>query len=237
MRLDKYLSDNGLTQSRTQSANLIRLGKVFVNGRKVGNPAKQILKKDKVRVDQTSLYVSRGALKLKSVAKALKINFKGAVVLDVGSSTGGFTQFALEQGAIKSIAVELGTDQLHSSLKSDERIELHEKTDIRKFAGPLKDVTIALIDVSFVSLRNILPSVKKLCTNPDVLIIAMVKPQFEADSKDLINGVIKNSSIRRRILKNFEVWASRDFKLVSKQDSGVSGQNGNVERFYILKPF
>ena len=155
-------------------------------------------------------------------------------MLDVGSSTGGFTDYALKHGARKVIAVELGKDQLHPSLHGNPQIELHEQTDIRTFkTKELIDIVVA--DVSFVSLRDILPSVAKLCTK-QTLIVAMVKPQFEARSSNVShNGVIKNEKVRREILKDFELWVRGGFVVVDKSDSDVAGAKGNRERFYLLK--
>lgn len=178
------------------------------------------------------LYVSRAALKLASVADKLGLEFKNKIVLDVGSSTGGFTDYALRHGAAKVIAVDVGTDQLHPSLRADERVELHEKTDIRRFVTDAEP-DIILIDVSFISLRQILPAVVRLA-GKNTRIAAMLKPQFEAQAKDLNKGVIKNDSVRRRIIKEFEQWAKNYFVVKDKADSQVAGSKGNRERFYLL---
>ena len=177
-------------------------------------------------------YVSRAALKLASVADKLELSFKGKTVLDVGSSTGGFTDYALQRGAAKLIAVEIGTDQLHPSLRGNSRVELHEKTDIRQFATD-ENLDIIVIDVSFMSLRQVLPAVAKLAAK-NTQIVAMLKPQFEADNRDLNQGIIKNDSIRRRIIRDFERWAKADFMIKNKADSQVTGAKGNREKFYLL---
>lgn len=233
-RLDQYLAQKQLVTTRSQAESYIRLGQVTVNGRVVTKAGTLVSDTDILKVTAAEQYVSRAALKLASVAQALHINFAHATVLDVGSSTGGFTQYALTQGAQKVLAVEVGTDQLHPSLRSDARIELHEKTDIRKFKTNQK-IDIVVADVSFVSLREILPSVAKLC-NPMTQIVAMVKPQFEAAQSSLKHkGVIKNDKMRRDILKDFENWAQQHFIIIDKADSQVSGAKGNLERFYLLK--
>jgi 23S rRNA (cytidine1920-2'-O)/16S rRNA (cytidine1409-2'-O)-methyltransferase len=180
-------------------------------------------------------YVSRAAYKLESVASSLGLNFKDKVVLDVGSSTGGFTDFALRHGAKKIIAVDSGTNQLHPSLRGDSRIELHEQTDIREFNKPKEQIDIVLIDVSFVSLRQILPSIVQLI-DTKTQVISMFKPQFEASSQNQKNrGVVKNERIRRQIIKDFELWVQKLFKIVGKSDSHLPGSKGNLERFYTLK--
>jgi 23S rRNA (cytidine1920-2'-O)/16S rRNA (cytidine1409-2'-O)-methyltransferase len=180
-----------------------------------------------------NLFVSRGGLKLASVAEALRLDFKGKTVLDVGSSTGGFTDYALRHGAAKIIAVEAGTDQLHPTLRGHAKIELHEKTDIRSFQTTTK-LNLVLIDVSFISLRDILPAVARL-TDQQTEIVAMVKPQFEAERRLLNNGVIKNDKLRRAIFKDFENWARQNFVILGKADSAVAGAKGNHERFYLLR--
>lgn len=178
-------------------------------------------------------YVSRAALKLDSAATKLGLDFKDKTVLDVGSSTGGFTDYALKHGATRVIAVDLGTNQLHPSLRLNPKVELHEKTDIRDFNTPAS-VDIILIDASFISLRKILPAMAEFCSK-NTQIAAMIKPQFEAQSKDLNKGIIKNDSIRRRIFKDFEIWVKDYFIVKAKADSDVAGSRGNQERFYLLK--
>jgi len=224
-----------LVSTRSQADSYIRLGQVLVNGKAVTKAGAPVGPDDVVKLTAQEQYVSRAALKLASVAEVLKLDFRGKTMLDVGSSTGGFTEYAMKHGAAKVIAVEVGTDQLHPSLRSNPQIELHEKTDIRDFRT---DQTIDLVvaDVSFISLREILPSVLKLC-NKDTLLAIMVKPQFEAGQSNLKHkGVIKNDKMRREILKDFEDWARQYFVVVDKADSQVAGSKGNLERFYLLKP-
>lgn len=221
----------GLVSSRSQAESWIGLGKVTVDGR-IAHKSGQFVREDaNVRLTATEQYVSRAGLKLASVAKLLTVDFKGKTVLDVGSSTGGFTDYALQHGASKVVAVDVGTDQLHPSLHGDERIELHEKTDIRDFATDHL-IDIVVIDVSFISLREILPSVARIA--PRAQIMAMVKPQFEAGRDQVNKGVIKNDAVRRQILKDFEQWAKQYFVIRDKRDSDVAGSRGNRERFYLL---
>lgn len=232
-RLDTELAKRGLTQSRSQAENLIRLGQIEVDGRIASKPGQPVGPDSIIKLLASERYVSRAGLKLASVAANFKIDFTDKVVLDIGSSTGGFTDYALQHGASRVIAVDVGTDQLHPSLRSDERIELHEKTDIRDF---VTDQTIDIIvgDVSFISLREILPHVAKNLMQPSTQLVAMVKPQFEAGRGQVNKGVIKNDKVRRQILADFEEWARRYFVVRDKRDSDVAGQKGNVERFYLL---
>ncbi|HEY4161102.1 MAG TPA: TlyA family RNA methyltransferase [Candidatus Saccharimonadales bacterium] len=233
-RLDVAMAARGLVSSRSQAESYVRLGQVMVNGRAAAKAGQMVNEADAITLTATEQYVGRAALKLKSAAETFGLDFAGKTVLDVGSSTGGFTQYALEHGAVKVIAVDVGTDQLHPSLRGDQRIELHEKTDIRDFITPER-IDMVVGDVSFISLREILPHVATLVDGRSD-IVAMVKPQFEAGQSSLKHkGVIKNDKMRREILKDFETWAQRHFKIVQKTDSEVPGSRGNVERFYLLK--
>ncbi len=231
-RLDQLLVARGLVVSRSQAESWIGLGKVSVDGRIVKKSELFVSDSSDIKLIVRERYVSRAGLKLSSVAQLLNIDFAYKTVLDVGSSTGGFTDYALQHRASKVIAVDVGTNQLHPSLRSNDRIELHEKTDIRDFSTK-KKIDVVVIDVSFVSLREILPSVAVLA--PGAQIVAMVKPQFEAGRDQAHKGIIKNDSIRRQILRDFEIWAKSLFVIVDKRDSDVAGSKGNRERFYLLK--
>lgn len=238
-RLDNALVARKLVSSRSQATSYIKLGKVLVNQLVARKPGQLVTISDKIEVRSKEQYVSRAGLKLASVAQAFAIDFHDRVVLDVGSSTGGFTDYALRRGAKKVIAVDVGTDQLHPTLRHHPRVELHEKTDIRQFMLPESSrPDIILIDVSFISLRQILPHTwsnlsKKSVQDPTV-VLAMVKPQFETVAVNLNKGVVKNNTIRRQILKDFETWVRRYYQIKQKQDSKVAGGKGNLERFYYL---
>jgi len=228
------MAERGLVSSRSQAESYVRLQQVKVNGKLATKSGLLVSETDEITMAAGEQYVGRAALKLKSAAETFKLDFKGKTVLDVGSSTGGFTQYALMHGAAKVFAVDVGTDQLHPSLRGDTRIELHEKTDIRDFTTK-EHIDMVVGDVSFISLREILPHVATL-VDAKADIVAMVKPQFEAGQSSLKHkGVIKNDKMRREILKDFEQWAQRYFIILDKADSEVAGSKGNVERFYRLK--
>ncbi len=273
-RLDQVMVTRGLVRSRSQAESWIGLGKVLVNGTPAKKAGQFVAETDTVKLTAKEQYVSRAGLKLASVARALGLDFSGKIVLDVGSSTGGFTDYALQHGANKVIAVDVGTEQLHPSLRGDKRIELYEKTDIRAViassqaksaetasrraplalaAGETRaaDVSsdlsasgstvklqevpdIVVMDVSFISLRDILPHIATL-SGKNTEVVAMLKPQFEAGKHQVNKGVIKNDSVRRQILKEFEAWVKHYFVVVDKSDSEVAGSKGNRERFYLLK--
>lgn len=194
--------------------------------------------------------VGRAELKLKGAAEAFSYDFRGKTVLDIGSSTGGFTELALRMGAKRVIAVEKGTNQMKAPLRFDDRVELYEKTDFlcvnkqgeneEGLAGgvriDLSQVGTVVADVSFISLRRILEHVKRIVPKgADYLV--MLKPQFEAFPDQLVNGVVKNERMRREIIRGFEGWLTRNgFLVVKKRDNEVVGKRGgNVERFYWLR--
>ena len=233
-RLDVELARRGLATSRSQAENMIRLGQVEVDARVATKAGQPVQPDTAIRLLSTEQYVSRAGLKLASVASGFKVEFQGKTVLDIGSSTGGFTDYALQHGAERVIAVDVGTDQLHPSLRADERVELYEKTDIRDFQTD-QPIDIIVCDVSFISLREILPHVARALMGSQTVLLAMVKPQFEAGKGQVNKGVIKNDKIRRQILAEFEEWARNYFVVQDKRDSDVAGQKGNVERFYVLK--
>lgn len=232
-RLDKSVLAVGLVTSRSQAENYIRLGAVTVDGRVVRKAGTMVSDEAELRLTLEKHYVSRAGLKLASVADIFAVDFEGKTVLDIGSSTGGFTDYALQHGARKVIAVDVGTDQLHTSLHGNRQIELHEKTDIRNFKTD-QTIDIIVADVSFISLRDILPHVSRHLMGPSTQLLAMVKPQFEANRQQVSKGVIKNNNVRRKILGEFELWAKQYFVVNNKRDSDVAGAQGNLERFYLM---
>lgn len=234
-RLDQLLLTKQLVETRSQAENLIRLGEVMVDGEVQTKPGYFVKSDSSIKITANERYVSRAGLKLASVAELFHLDFKNTIVLDVGSSTGGFTDYALQHGAQKVIAVDVGTDQLHPGLHNNSAIELHEQTDIRDMRVLSEAPDIVVIDVSFISLREVLPHIASLC-GKKIKIAAMLKPQFETGSGAKHKGVIKNERLRREILKDFEQWARQYFVVLDKADSKVAGTKGNTERFYLLSP-
>lgn len=180
------------------------------------------------------MVVGRAEYKLEGALRAFRVDLRGKTVLDIGSSTGGFTEMALRAGAAKVVAVEKGTNQMKAPLRFDPRIELHEKTDIFEFAGVQPDVILA--DVSFISLRDVLAYAKEAFATRKTDFLVMLKPQFEARPDQLVNGVVKNNKMRRDIIADFEMWLKKNgFVVLGKRDNELAGRFGNVERFYYLK--
>ncbi|MBQ3445526.1 TlyA family rRNA (cytidine-2'-O)-methyltransferase [Candidatus Saccharibacteria bacterium] len=177
----------------------------------------------------------RGYQKIKGAARAFNFDFRGKIVLDIGSSTGGFTEYALERGAAKVIAVEKGTRQMKVPLRFDPRVELHEKTDIFTFIpDELPEIIVA--DVSFISLTKVLKYAKMNLARQSTQFLVMLKPQFEARHEQLNKGVVKNEKMRREIIKDFEQWLKNNgFIIINKRDNTLAGKTGNTERFYYLR--
>ncbi|MEX0749084.1 MAG: TlyA family RNA methyltransferase [Candidatus Saccharimonadales bacterium] len=237
IRLDHLVHQCGLAESRTQAAALIMAGKVRVDGVRRDKPGWQTDAGADLSLEAAMQYVSRAGLKLASVNAKFGVDFKRKTVLDVGSSTGGFSDYALQQGATKVYAVDVGTNQLHERIRANSRVVVMEQTDIRVAQLP-ETVDIVVIDVSFISLRQVLPYIARFVA-PQGIIMAMCKPQFEAGVAEASKhkGVIKNDTIRRRILKEFELWLKQHgFIVIDKADSAVAGAKGNIERFYLIKP-
>ena len=175
---------------------------------------------------------SKGAEKMVGAAEALGVKFSGKTVLDIGSSTGGFTEVALSRSAKKVVAVEKGSKQMREPLRSDVRVELHEKTDVF-LLDELEGIDLVVADVSFVSLRKILKAKAVRKCNE---FFVMVKPQFEAKKEELNRGVVKNEKMRRRILREFEEWARGEgLVILGKHDNEIVGRKGNRERFYWMR--
>ena len=189
--------------------------------------------------------VGRAEWKLAEAVREFGFDFRGKIVLDIGSSTGGFTELALRMGARKVIAVEKGTGQMKAPLRFDARVGLHEKTDIfevgvrnggaTKVQVAIEPAEVVLADVSFVSLRPILEKARELAV-PGADFLVMLKPQFEARSEQLVRGVVKNERMRREIMQEFEQWLkARGWVVVRKRDNETVGRKGNRERFYWLR--
>lgn len=185
----------------------------------------------------SSEIVGRAELKLAEAAKAFGYDFRGKTVLDIGSSTGGFTELVLRKGAERVVAVEKGTRQMKAPLRFDPRIDLREKTDIFEVSREsLPKIDVVVADVSFVSLTKVLKWAAETL-DPGVDYLVMLKPQFEAFPDQLVNGVVKNEKMRREIMKRFEGWLARNgFVVLKKRDNETVGKvGGNRERFYFLR--
>ena len=239
IRLDQYLVRSGLVSSRERAGEMIRRGAVKANGVVVDRPGKKYDAEPAVELLEAPMpYVSRGALKLLAALDAFKVVVDGRICLDVGASTGGFTEVLLERGAIKVYALDAGTDQLAERLRKDDRVVSLEQQNIRTAPDGLlgEKVSLIVVDVSFISLKLILLELKRF-TTPGADIIALVKPQFEVGPAGLNkHGVVKNEKLQQFALR--EVVANAEnvgYRVAEPIESPVKGGDGNLEYLIHLK--
>lgn len=234
MRLDSYVFEKGFAQSRNKASELIKEGSVWVNGKVERKNAIEISQSDTVEVSKISQYVSRAGLKLRGFLNDIMLDAKGASVLDIGSSTGGFVQVWLEEEVQSVTAVDVGSAQLHSSLRSHPSILLHENMDIRAFPQE-KKYDIVSCDVSFIGIIFLLDTITALAKEK---IIILFKPQFEVgkEVKRSSKGVVKDGAAIMRAHQQFETQAVlQGWQLIEKKESLVKGKEGNVEAFYYFE--
>ena len=233
IRLDQYLCQNGYAQSRERAKALIMSGIVFVNEQKVDKAGEMIAEDAKVEVRGHDIgYVSRGGLKLEKAMQVFPMRPDGKVCMDIGASTGGFTDCMLKNGAVKVYAVDVGYGQLAWSLRTDERVVNMERTNVRNVTPDQlgQPVDLASIDVAFISLEKVLPSVREML-QPEGEIVALIKPQFEAGREKVgKKGVVREPSVHEEVI--FRVLAlARQMELTPKAltYSPVKGPEGNIE--------
>jgi 23S rRNA (cytidine1920-2'-O)/16S rRNA (cytidine1409-2'-O)-methyltransferase len=234
-RADKILVEAGLVSTRSQAALLIEEGVVFYKDKKVEKAAQNVTA-DGLEVRKETQYVSRGAHKMEGALARFSVNVKDMIVADVGASTGGFTDYILKSGAKKVYCLDVGHDQLAASLKSDPRVENHESVNI-KFPFELNEkVDLAVVDLSFISLKLVLKNIFDL-VKADGKVIALVKPQFEVGPSGVDkNGIVKSEGHRLVMLHELKEWCSTQGFVVSGQcDSPILGKNGNKEYFFFFK--
>ena len=229
MRLDLSILNKGIVATRSQGSDLIRRGKVLVNGKIVTKCGYEVLESDEIAIDEVVNYFSRGYKKLEGAVQDFGISFGNKTVLDVGSSTGGFTYYALTHGAQKVICYDTGKDQMHPSIRNDERVELHEETNILS----TKDiqVDIVLIDVSFVSVLPILKHVISFGQQ----ILFLIKPQFEIGKQHIKNGIVKDKNLIDSILLSIqEEITLLGSKIHYLKPCHIKGKGGNNEFFCLI---
>jgi 23S rRNA (cytidine1920-2'-O)/16S rRNA (cytidine1409-2'-O)-methyltransferase len=240
-RLDILLVESKLADNQTQARALIMAGRVFVGGKIVDKAGKLIDENSEFTIEEKFPYVSRGASKIEKAYKKFNLDFKDKIVCDIGSSTGGFTDFALQHGAKKVYAIDVGHGQLDQKIREDNRVIVMEKTDFRDVKKLPNRIDYFLCDVSFISLKKILPQILKLIANSEqqkAEIIALIKPQFEANEKEVSRGqgVIKGSHLREEIVENISDFAKNlGFKILGQTESPILGAKGNKEYLLYLK--
>jgi 23S rRNA (cytidine1920-2'-O)/16S rRNA (cytidine1409-2'-O)-methyltransferase len=233
VRLDQYLVENGFAQSRNKAQTLIKEAKVRIDSKVVQKVSFQV-GDETVSVDSDHVYVSRSAMKLKGFLPELPFDVMSLKTLDIGSSTGGFTEVLLEFGAESVDAVDVGSDQLHVKLKTDARVRSFENTDIRKFkTQACYDLVVS--DVSFISLLHILDDVDRLAKE---WIVLLFKPQFEVgrEVKRDKTGVIKDTKAIGKAMLTFEdACTLKSWELIKKSEAIIRGKEGNIEYCYCYK--
>ena len=233
IRLDQYLCQNGLVQSRERAKALIMSGIVFVNEQKVDKAGEMIAPDAKVEVRGHDIgYVSRGGLKLEKAMQVFPMRPDGKVCMDIGASTGGFTDCMLQNGAVKVYAVDVGYGQLAWSLRTDARVINMERTNIRnvKPEDLTEPVAFFSVDVSFISLKHIFPVADAICT-PDAVGVCLVKPQFEAGREKVgKKGVVRDPAVHLEVLEHFLEHAKESrFTVLGLTYSPIRGPEGNIE--------
>jgi 23S rRNA (cytidine1920-2'-O)/16S rRNA (cytidine1409-2'-O)-methyltransferase len=234
-RLDIALVRHGLAPSRERARALIMAGQVLVGDRMVDKPGTLIPLDAEcrlVKAPEELKYVSRGGLKLEKALTKFGLNPAGLVALDVGASTGGFTDCLLQHGAIRVYAVDVGQGQFAWKLRNDPRVVLMERTNIRYLTALPEPIQCAAIDVSFISLRLALPTIVPLLA-PGAWVVALVKPQFEAGKAEADRGagIISDPAVHSRILEELQEWIPQHtpFHVQELTDSPIYGRDGNRE--------
>lgn len=228
-RVDKVLADKGLVSTRSQAKSLIENGDVTVNGVTIKKAGELIDPNAKIEI-KAQLFVGRGAFKLVKALDAFMIDPAGKICLDVGASTGGFTEVLLNHNASKVYAIDVGHDQLAAKLRTDSRVINLEGTNIKDLSSLPEVADMAVMDLSFISITKVLDSVKKLLKQKGAL-IALVKPQFEAGRERLPkDGVIKDAKVQSAVLNEVITFASMNGWIHHGTiDSPIEGKSGNKE--------
>ena len=238
-RLDVILVNRGLVQSRERARTEIMAGNVFVDGQKEEKCGAKFLVNCDIEVKgKKNPYVSRGGLKLHKGIEQFKINLDDKVCMDIGSSTGGFTDCMLKHGAKKVYAVDVGYGQLAWELRNDSRVILMERTNIR-YLEPSKleeKVDFVSVDVSFISLKKVLPNAVNL-SNDGACMLCLIKPQFEAGRENVgKKGVVRDKNVHRQVIKEIASFViENNFSILGLDFSPIKGPEGNIEYLIYIK--
>ena len=242
-RLDQALVERGLCESREKAQRAVLAGQVRVNARSARKPGDPVKPADALTLDAAEKYVSRGGHKLEHALRQFQLDVSGRVALDLGASTGGFTDCLLQHGAAKVFAVDVGRGQLAWKLRQDPRVVVMEKTNARhltaaRFPQPFAPADLAVIDCSFISLRQILPAAVPLL-KPDGIIVALIKPQFEAGKAEANKGrgVIRDAAIHERVLAELQKFVAEQSGLCWRNviESPLLGPAGNKEFLVLIE--
>jgi 23S rRNA (cytidine1920-2'-O)/16S rRNA (cytidine1409-2'-O)-methyltransferase len=236
-RLDRLLHQRQLVPSREVGRRLIMAGEVTVDGQVVDKPGTQVPTDAQLEIASSPPYVSRGGVKLEAALAAFSVDVEGVVAADVGASTGGFTDCLLQHGASRVYAIDVGYGQLDWGLRQDERVVVLERTNARYLESLPEAVGLVVVDVSFISLKLILPQAQAWL-RPDGEIIALIKPQFEAGRRQVgKGGVVRDPAVHRAVLEDLLTWsAAQGLGLTGLVRSPIKGPSGNIEFLVWLRP-
>jgi len=238
-RLDKVIKQRRLIRSRSRAQRMIAAGRVKVDGRVLTRPGHPIDPEAEIEITSFEQYVSRGGDKLEAALEQFRIDPKGLVCLDVGASTGGFTDCLLQRGAAKVYAIDVGHDQLHPRLRRHPKVVVREGLNARYLEAQDigEPVNLIVIDVSFISLKLILPPLSEILALKGE-ILALVKPQFEVGKDKLPDdGVVKDEALRQAVLSDIQAFieAETPWHVTDQMQSPVQGANGNIEYLLYLQ--
>ncbi len=232
IRIDELLVKKGLVESRAKAQSLIMMGRVFCEGKLIEKSGTKVNENSNLEIKEDLPYVSRGGLKLETAIKTFNINLTGLVAMDVGASTGGFTDCLLKHGVKKVYAIDVGYGILDAKLRNDERVVNIEKTNIRFLDKTLiqDPIDIVVIDVSFISLTKVIPKVTEFLSEKGK-IIALIKPQFELTPKEVgKGGVVKDLRLQEKAVKKISSCLHElGFNIVGVIPSTITGKKGNQE--------
>jgi len=235
-RLDVLIFEKGLAETRTKAQALVMSGSVLSDGQQITKAGTLVDENSLIEIEKQNPYVSRGGLKLESVLELFKIDFTDKVCMDIGASTGGFTDCMLQHGAKKVYSIDVGNGQLHYKLRQDKRVVNIENVNFRYFdKTSLKDnIDIITMDVSFISLDKILPLASEILAI-NGLMVAMIKPQFELSPKEVKKGVVRDDNLRFKAINKIKDCAKNlKLKIEKEADSALKGPKGNLEHFVLF---
>jgi 23S rRNA (cytidine1920-2'-O)/16S rRNA (cytidine1409-2'-O)-methyltransferase len=240
MRIDIFLVEKNYFETRTKAQQALSEHCIFVNNQLVTKASFDVSETDTllIKPSPSQRYVSIGGLKLEKAIQSFQLDFKGKSVLDIGASTGGFTDCSLQYGACKVSTIDVGSNQLHKSLLNHPKINSFEQLDIRDFKNEAKETFDWIVmDVSFIALHSIIPAVKKVCS-PHTQLVVLIKPQFEtSEKKHFKNGIIKDQKERLQIVQQaIKNWQIEGFEVLGQCTTDADGIEKNIEYLIHLKP-
>ena len=236
MRLDQYLVEKGFFKSRNKAKSAIDDNAIEVNGKIISKPSFEVLDTDNVKViGEVCPYVSRGGYKLEGAIKSFYLDFKDKVVVDIGSSTGGFTDCSLQNGAKLVYAIDVGSNQLDESLRTNKKVISMENTNIKDVKSFDNSIDYLVMDVSFVSITNLIEDISRFITKDNAL-VCLIKPQFEVGKMYLKNGIVKDKNLHVKVIENImKVLSTYGLYITKLIPSPILGGSGNKEYLALVK--